>query len=232
MCGLLLSADMESCCPSAWSCLSAYMEYEVSAVKGHLHLATRRDRLARWLFGRDREITQLAGFKGYFAELGEVAGHLLVVRPGQDRREVEVLTYPSDDRRLGVLGSESGSSVGIHDQPPWSNQDPTRVRLIRSQSERNLRAVRSRSSWVDSNIGTCRLETACTLEPDVGLVGARPVEQKKGADRGIDGRLFFHDEQGDKTKQAILSVKAGHVNVSHVPDLRGMLDCEQALSVC
>jgi len=32
MCGLLLSADMESCCPSAWSCLSAYMEYEVSAV--------------------------------------------------------------------------------------------------------------------------------------------------------------------------------------------------------
>jgi len=66
----------------------------------------------------------------------------------------------------------------------------------------------------------------------LGLVGARPVEQKKGADRGIDGRLFFHDEQGDKTKQAILSVKAGHVNVSHVPDLRGMLDCEQALSVC
>jgi hypothetical protein len=23
---------MEFCCPSAWSCLSAYMEYEVSAV--------------------------------------------------------------------------------------------------------------------------------------------------------------------------------------------------------
>ncbi len=34
MCGLLLSDDMEFCCPSAWSCLSAYMEYEVSAVKG------------------------------------------------------------------------------------------------------------------------------------------------------------------------------------------------------
>jgi hypothetical protein len=40
--------------------------------------------------------------------------------------------------------------------------------------------------------------------------------------------LFFHDEQGDKTKQAILSVKAGHVNVSHVRDLRGVLDREQA----
>jgi len=34
----------------------------------------------------------------------------------------------------------------------------------------------------------------------LGLVGARPVEQKKGADRGIDGRLFFHDEQGGETK--------------------------------
>ena len=28
----------------------------------------------------------------------------------------------------------------------------------------------------------------------LGLVGARPVEQKKGADKGIDGRLYFHDE--------------------------------------
>ncbi|NIV32505.1 MAG: hypothetical protein GWN58_24615, partial [Anaerolineae bacterium] len=28
----------------------------------------------------------------------------------------------------------------------------------------------------------------------LGLVGARPVEQKKGSDKGIDGRLYFHDE--------------------------------------
>ena len=61
-----------------------------------------------------------------------------------------------------------------------------------------------------------------------GLVGARPVEQKNGADRGIDGQLFFHDEQGDKTKQATLSVNAGHLNVSHLRDLRGVLDREQA----
>lgn len=27
----------------------------------------------------------------------------------------------------------------------------------------------------------------------LGLVGARPTEQKKGADHGIDGRLYFHD---------------------------------------
>src|SRR5205823_4382102 len=35
----------------------------------------------------------------------------------------------------------------------------------------------------------------------LGLVGARPADQKKGADKGIDGRIFFHDEQtGGKTK--------------------------------
>lgn len=63
----------------------------------------------------------------------------------------------------------------------------------------------------------------------LGLVGARPVEQKKGADRGIDGRLYFHDEgKGGKTKQIILSVKAGHLTAAHVRDLRGVMEREQA----
>jgi len=63
----------------------------------------------------------------------------------------------------------------------------------------------------------------------LGLVGARPVEQKKGSDKGIDGRLYFHDEgESGKTKQVILSVKAGHTTVTHVRDLRGVLDREKA----
>lgn len=65
----------------------------------------------------------------------------------------------------------------------------------------------------------------------LGLVGARPIEQKKGADKGIDGRLYFHDEADGakaKTKQIILSVKAGNTTVSHVRDLRGVLDREKA----
>jgi DNA modification methylase len=63
----------------------------------------------------------------------------------------------------------------------------------------------------------------------LGLVGARPVEHKKGADRGIDGRLFFHDEAKGKTKQVIISVKAGETcNVAHVRDLEGVLTREQA----
>jgi site-specific DNA-methyltransferase (adenine-specific) len=63
----------------------------------------------------------------------------------------------------------------------------------------------------------------------LGLVGARPIEQKKGADRGIDGRLYFHDDaETAKTKQVIFSVKAGNTSVAHVRDLRGVLDREQA----
>ncbi len=62
----------------------------------------------------------------------------------------------------------------------------------------------------------------------LGLVGARPAEQKKGADKGIDGRLYFHDEGNGKTKQIVLSVKAGHTQVAHVRELRGVLDREQA----
>jgi site-specific DNA-methyltransferase (adenine-specific) len=63
----------------------------------------------------------------------------------------------------------------------------------------------------------------------LSCVNARPVEQKKGADRGIDGRLYFHDEKNGNTKQVIISVKAGeNLNVAHVRDLAGVLTREQA----
>ena len=61
----------------------------------------------------------------------------------------------------------------------------------------------------------------------LGLVGARPVEEKKGADKGIDGRIYFHVGDG-KTRQIILSVKAGHVSRAHVHELRGVVDREKA----
>jgi site-specific DNA-methyltransferase (adenine-specific) len=62
----------------------------------------------------------------------------------------------------------------------------------------------------------------------LGLIGARPVEEKKGADKGIDGRLYFFDDGGSKAKQLIVSVKAGKVQVSHVRDLVGVLQREGA----
>jgi site-specific DNA-methyltransferase (adenine-specific) len=62
----------------------------------------------------------------------------------------------------------------------------------------------------------------------LGLVGARPVQEKKGADKGVDGRLYFHEGLGGETKQIILSVKAGHTQAAHVRDLRGAEEREKA----
>jgi len=63
----------------------------------------------------------------------------------------------------------------------------------------------------------------------LGLVGARPAQEKKGANKGIDGRLFFHDEADTaKTKQVILSVKAGGLTPPQLRDLRGVIDREKA----
>lgn len=61
----------------------------------------------------------------------------------------------------------------------------------------------------------------------LGLVGARPADEKKGADKGIDGRLYFHDGSA-KTKQIIISVKAGKVHRDHVHSLGGVIQREKA----
>jgi len=64
----------------------------------------------------------------------------------------------------------------------------------------------------------------------LGLVGARPADQKKGADKGIDGRLFFHDEgMSGPTKTVIISVKAGqNIHSNMVDELRGVVRKEGA----
>jgi DNA modification methylase len=62
----------------------------------------------------------------------------------------------------------------------------------------------------------------------LGLVNARPAEQKKGADRGIDGHIYFHDDNSGDSKQIIFSVKAGGVTVSQIRDLRGTIEREEA----
>ena len=62
----------------------------------------------------------------------------------------------------------------------------------------------------------------------LGLVGARPVEGKKGADKGIDGKIVFQSDGAGKFETVILSVKAGHVTANHVRDLRGVVEREKA----
>ena len=63
----------------------------------------------------------------------------------------------------------------------------------------------------------------------LGMVGARVDEKKKGADRGIDGRLTFHDENDSSiTKNILLSVKSGHIPANHIRELRGIIEREKA----
>ena len=60
------------------------------------------------------------------------------------------------------------------------------------------------------------------------MVGARPAEVKKGADKGIDGRRYFHEAQGGDTQEIIFSVKGGNTRPDHVRELRGVIEREDA----
>ncbi len=59
-------------------------------------------------------------------------------------------------------------------------------------------------------------------------VGARSAREKRGADRGIDGVMNLRDEYSGEYKKIILQVKGGHVGVSQVRDLKGVLEREKA----
>lgn len=63
----------------------------------------------------------------------------------------------------------------------------------------------------------------------LGLVGARSADPKKGSDRGIDGRLYFHDDESGISKQIVFSVKSGsNLTPAFVRDLRGVVDREKS----
>jgi DNA modification methylase len=63
----------------------------------------------------------------------------------------------------------------------------------------------------------------------LGLVGARVAgSDKKGGDKGIDGRLYFHDSVNGPTRQIVFSVKAGKLVPNYVRDLRGVIEREAA----
>ncbi|MHB9072174.1 MAG: DNA methyltransferase [Desulfobaccales bacterium] len=63
----------------------------------------------------------------------------------------------------------------------------------------------------------------------LGMVYARPAkEQVKGADAGIDGVIHFNDDSSGRYKKVIIQVKSGHVSVSQVRDLKGVMEREKA----
>jgi len=119
-------------------------------------------------------------------------------------------------------------------RPIISNSNPiapTLSPLGRGEGEENISLVRIIGEPTTPN------EAATLAEDDkyqfqwwaLGLVGARPVEQKKGADHGIDGKILFRDDpKAAKPEQIIIQVKGGKTGVKDVRDLRGVLDREKA----
>jgi site-specific DNA-methyltransferase (adenine-specific) len=64
----------------------------------------------------------------------------------------------------------------------------------------------------------------------LGKIGARPVseERKKGADSGIDGKLFFREKENGPIKTLVIQVKSGALKLSEVRDFGRVIEREKA----
>lgn len=63
----------------------------------------------------------------------------------------------------------------------------------------------------------------------LSLVRAMPSnDYKRGADRGVDGVVYFHVDNSGKPQKVIVQVNGGKVQASVVRDLRGTMSCENA----
>ena len=58
--------------------------------------------------------------------------------------------------------------------------------------------------------------------------GQRAAEQRRGADRGVDGMLYFIDGPRRAPHKAVIQVKGGRVSSPQVRDLVGVVEREQA----
>ena len=62
----------------------------------------------------------------------------------------------------------------------------------------------------------------------VSMIEAQPARDKKGADQGIDGYIFFPDEKEGQYGKVVVQVKSGNVGASDVRDLKGTMEREKA----
>ena len=63
----------------------------------------------------------------------------------------------------------------------------------------------------------------------MSLLEAQPrSDQKKGADRGIDGLLYFIDGQKRTSQKVVVQVKGGQVSSPQIRDLKGTVEREKA----
>ena len=63
----------------------------------------------------------------------------------------------------------------------------------------------------------------------VDQLSARPQERKKGADSGVDGLIFFHDDNSGSPKKILIQVKSGKVGRRDIATLRGDMEAQNAV---
>jgi len=59
-------------------------------------------------------------------------------------------------------------------------------------------------------------------------IGSYSAPHKKGADKGIDGRMYYHDHIDGETKGIVVSVKGGATGPADVRDLAWVMEREKA----
>ena len=205
------------------------------------------------LFGRRRKAA-CPRFKQYLDEmLGHPVGDVWTDIPEINSQARERLGYPTQkpeallERMISASSAEGdvvldpfcgcGTAVIAAERlkRKWIGIDITHlaITLIKHRL-RDAFGEAAQFKVVGEPVSLPDAETLASTDPyqfqwwALGLDGARPAEQKKGADKGIDGRRFFNDEAGGKTKQIVYSVKAGHLTPAYVRDLRGVVDRENA----
>ena len=150
-------------------------------------------------------------------------------------RETVRSTFRKDFRAfLTFCGCGTAIAVAERLKREWIGIDITHlaITLIKHRLFDAFRAVQQ-YEVVGEPVSLTDAQTLAQQDPyqfrwwALGLADARPVERKKGADKGIDGRLYFHDEP-KPTKQVIFSVKAGGLHANYVRDLRGVIEREKA----
>jgi site-specific DNA-methyltransferase (adenine-specific) len=63
----------------------------------------------------------------------------------------------------------------------------------------------------------------------LGLVDAAPAQdKKKGADKGVDGVIYFQERDDGPYHKIVVQVKSGHVNAAMVQQLKGAMEREKA----
>ncbi len=75
-------------------------------------------------------------------------------------------------------------------------------------------------AWTGSAHTTPSRTGTSPILGDVAAGGVPPRQFKRGADRGIDGLVYFIDGPRRTTNKAVVQVKSGKVSSPHIRDLQ------------